>query len=129
MRASRPLSLVGGMSAVELSEAQLDALAMKIAARVAESLAGPYEPQSAPSSLQTAAQLAARLGVSVRYVREHADQLGAIRIGSGTKPRLRFPADAGAKLPDTVAAGSRPRPRRTAARNQPGSVLAIRGAA
>jgi hypothetical protein len=34
--------------------------------------------------------LAAYLGVSVGYVYEHSDELGARRLGSGPKARLRF---------------------------------------
>lgn len=39
-----------------------------------------------------AQEVAARLGVSREWVYEHADELGARRIGSGRRPRLRFPA-------------------------------------
>jgi hypothetical protein len=43
--------------------------------------------------LLTAAQVAARLGVSRDWVYAHADRLGAVRLGrsqAGAKPRLRF---------------------------------------
>jgi hypothetical protein len=39
-----------------------------------------------------AQELAQRLGVSREWVYEHAEELGAKRIGSGPRPRLRFPA-------------------------------------
>jgi predicted DNA-binding transcriptional regulator AlpA len=39
-----------------------------------------------------AQEVAQRLGVSREWVYEHADELGARRIGSGRRPRLRFPA-------------------------------------
>jgi hypothetical protein len=38
------------------------------------------------------AQLADRLGVGRAFVYAHADELGAIRLGSGPKARLRFDA-------------------------------------
>jgi hypothetical protein len=38
-----------------------------------------------------ARELAQQLGVSRDWVYEHADELGASRIGSGSRPRLRFP--------------------------------------
>lgn len=111
------------MSAIELTDRQLDQLAERIAAKLAALQAAP-EP-----ALLSAAQLAEKLGVSVGYVRAHADELGAVRIGTGTKPRLRFPADAAIPKPISVeAAVEKPRPRR---RSQPrttaGSVLTIRG--
>ena len=38
-----------------------------------------------------AQEVARRLSVSREWVYEHADELGASRIGSGPRPRLRFP--------------------------------------
>ena len=38
-----------------------------------------------------AQEVARQLGVSREWVYEHADELGAMRIGSGPRPRLRFP--------------------------------------
>jgi hypothetical protein len=37
-----------------------------------------------------AADVARMLGVTRGWVYEHATELGAIRLGSGTRPRLRF---------------------------------------
>lgn len=45
---------------------------------------------AAPRDLLTSAEVAARFGVSAAWVRERADQLGAIRLGTGSRPRLRF---------------------------------------
>jgi predicted DNA-binding transcriptional regulator AlpA len=53
------------------------------------------EPRSKPDSLLNARQVAERLGVSRDWVYEHATELGAIRIGRGPRPRLRFPPDLG----------------------------------
>jgi hypothetical protein len=39
-----------------------------------------------------AQEVAERLGVSREWVYEHGAELGARRIGSGRRPRLRFPA-------------------------------------
>jgi hypothetical protein len=59
---------------------------------------------------------AAQLGVSVEYVRRHALELGARRIGGGQKPRLRFPAELPAPPAEATDAnrldGPRPRTRR-----------------
>jgi hypothetical protein len=44
----------------------------------------------AEAHLVTAAELAAWLQVEPSYVYEHADELGAMRLGTGPKARLRF---------------------------------------
>jgi hypothetical protein len=42
------------------------------------------------TALLTAAQVAERYAVTPEWVRDHADELGAVRLGSGPRPRLRF---------------------------------------
>lgn len=54
-----------------------------------EGLAAPPEPR-----LLDAAEVATRFGVSAEWVRDHADDLGAVRLGDGPRPRLRFDPDA-----------------------------------
>lgn len=91
--------------------------------------------------LVDAATLADRLGVARSYVYEHADELGAVRLGDGPKARLRFDAEeATARYASkssqrvdasagTDAPTSGPRGRTPRLPNQlpePGSVLAIR---
>lgn len=48
------------------------------------------DPADTATPLVDAAAIAAVLGVSRDYVYEHADQLGARRLGEGRRPRLRF---------------------------------------
>jgi hypothetical protein len=43
--------------------------------------------------LVDAATLAAELGVTRSWIYEHRDELGVVRLGTGTKPRLRFDVD------------------------------------
>lgn len=43
-----------------------------------------------PGELVTASQLAAGLGVARAWVYEHAEELGVLRLGRGSRPRLRF---------------------------------------
>ena len=43
-----------------------------------------------PTGLLTATQLAHKLGVNRSWVYQHAHTLGAITLGNGPKPRLRF---------------------------------------
>ena len=57
-----------------------------VAARVVELL----DERARSSGLVDAAGLARVLAVSRAFVYEHADELGAIRLGDGAKARLRF---------------------------------------
>jgi len=49
------------------------------------------EPQA--PRLLTAEQVADRFGIGAAWVREHAVELGVLRLGDGPRPRLRFNAD------------------------------------
>jgi hypothetical protein len=101
-----------------LSEAEIEA----VATRVADLL---REQQPSRGELVDAAAIARRFGVSRDFVYQHADELGAVRLGSGPKARLRFdPAKVGRVLrkPPEKAA---PRTRRRATRRS-SSLLPIR---
>jgi len=37
--------------------------------------------------------VASHYGVAVRFIYQHADELGCIRLGGGARPRLRFDPD------------------------------------
>lgn len=88
-----------------------------VARRVAELLRG----ESVAGELIDAAEVAHRFNVSRSWVYEHATQLGAITLGNGDKPRLRFdPATVYEQLaarpaPVTAPRGSARRPRASAA--------------
>src|SRR3954464_11502387 len=69
-------------SAVVVDEATIDAIAARV---VAVLRAGGWT-----SRLVDAAELARRHGVSRSFVYDHAEELGAIRLGSGARARLRF---------------------------------------
>jgi hypothetical protein len=62
----------------------------QIAQRVAQLLREHHDTQAVTGRLLDATELARHLGVTRTWVYEHADQLGAIRLGTGTKARLRF---------------------------------------
>jgi hypothetical protein len=47
-------------------------------------------PQRTESFDATASDIAQRLGLSADWVREHADALGGVRVGTGARPRHRF---------------------------------------
>ena len=76
---------------VRLSDAQLERLADLVAERLQ-----PSSPQAVGAvaqkgpSLVDASALARRLGVSRATVYEHSAELGAIEVGGGKRPRLRF---------------------------------------
>ena len=70
----------------------VEATAQATAERVVELLCA-RGPVVASRHLLSAAELAAELGVARSFVYEHADELGAVRLGEGAKPRLRFDPD------------------------------------
>jgi hypothetical protein len=70
-----------------LTDGDVEAIAEATAARLAEIVsAGTF-------ALVDARQLARDLGVSLDYVYAHATELGAMRLGSGPKARIRFDLD------------------------------------
>lgn len=73
---------------LEANPSSFERLLAVIADRLAEMIA---EREGAPTAALVDAQAVAdALGVSRGYVYEHADELGAVRNGSGPRPRLRF---------------------------------------
>jgi hypothetical protein len=70
-----------------LADQIADRLAVKLGMRLMEGAAGS---ESDPRGLWTAHHVAAHYDVGVRFVYQHADELGCIRLGGGRRPRLRF---------------------------------------
>jgi hypothetical protein len=100
-----------------LSEADIEA----VAARVADLL----RVGQASADLVDANEIARRFGVSRDFVYEHADDLGAVRLGNGPKARLRFdPAQVGRTLRKAPEKPARQPRRRASRRNS--SLLPIR---
>ena len=123
--------------------AQQTALVEAIASRVVELLSLP-QPVQPPRRLLSAAELAGELGVGRSFVYQHADELGAVRLGEGSKPRLRFDperarsavfcSESGRSQGESASgdgesgsSGGRGRRRLPSRLPKPGSVLAIRG--
>jgi hypothetical protein len=77
------------VSGARLHPDDLTALADLVVERV---LAGLAEDRRLDEEerLLTAADVARRFGASAEWVRENAERLGALRLGDGTRPRLRF---------------------------------------
>jgi hypothetical protein len=71
---------------VRLDPADVEAIALRTAEILeARGLVAPAVPR-----LLDAAEAAARIGRSREFVYDHADDLGAIRLGDGPRPRLAF---------------------------------------
>ncbi len=58
--------------------------------------------------LVDAAELARRLGIERSWVYTHAIELGAVKLGSGRKPRLRFDPQVAARCLRQAVKGRRP---------------------
>jgi hypothetical protein len=94
----RALAAYAGSSAsLSLDPASVDAIARRVAEILRE---GSLVP---PSGLLTAAQVASRYGVKRSWVYDNAARLGAIRLGRGSRARLRFDPDRVAAEFETVA--------------------------
>lgn len=131
---------------VTLDARSIEAIAQRVSALVSASLFEMFvaEHGAVPTrNLVDAKTVAEALGVDRSYVYAHADELGAIRLGGGSKPRLRFDletareafacyaskqsqgsnASAGAESAVPAARRRRRLPNRLP---EPGSVLAVR---
>jgi hypothetical protein len=73
--------------AVSLDPDTVEAIARRVGDLLAQRL--NYGP-AAPRRLLTAAEVSEWWGVERSWVYGHADELGAIRLGTGRRPRLRF---------------------------------------
>ncbi len=81
-------------AAAELTPHAVEQIAQRVAQLLHEHHAHiSAEARHAPARLLDATQLARHLGVTRTWVYEHAQQLGAIRLGTGSKARLRFDLD------------------------------------
>src|SRR4051794_18958191 len=124
-----------------------EALAPRVAALLLpQLLAALNAPASATPRMVDAAELAGVLGVRRAWVYEHSAELGASRLGTGPRGRLRFDVEtaraaflrcagkesqtADAPIPIGDRASSRPRRsgRRTTRLPEPGSILASKPA-
>lgn len=104
-----------------LSDAEIEAVATRVADLLKE--------QQPDAELVDAAAIARLFGVSRDFVYQHADELGAVRLGDGPKARLRFdPTRVGRVLrrpPEKPTPASRRHTRRRATRRS-SSLLPIR---
>jgi hypothetical protein len=90
-RPRRGLGAIARQVAVDLTPQAIE----QVASRVAQLLHRQEQRQQNDEARQelgmlTVAQLAQHLHLNRAWVYQHADELGAIRIGSGPKARIRF---------------------------------------
>jgi hypothetical protein len=74
----------------ELSTEEIERIAQRVAQLLRQPPVEPGPAAAASSPLVSAARLAQQLGVTRAWVYEHARELGAIQLGAGPRPRLRF---------------------------------------
>ena len=118
----------------KLTARDLDRIADAVADRIADRIADRLNRDTRPAeraALVDAHTLADLLGVTAAHVRENAERYGAIRIGNGPRPLLRFdPATAiaahGNHEPATTPA-PRPQRRRPQARTTTVELLPFKG--
>jgi hypothetical protein len=79
----------GGVAALHLRHEDIEAIAAATAQAVADRVLELIDDEWSGGR----AELARVLGVDREWVYEHSHQLGAIRLGNGLRPRLRFDVD------------------------------------
>ncbi len=75
--------------AVELTPQTVEQIASRVAHLLRHQPTAPASPPPAPTWM-TAKELAQHLKLNPAWVYEHAQELGAIRTGTGPKARIRF---------------------------------------
>lgn len=81
------------MSEGARGELRLDPESIEVLAHRLAELLEPRDSSPARAELITAEEVARWWGVSRRWVYDHAEELGARRLGGGPRPRLRFDPD------------------------------------
>jgi hypothetical protein len=120
-------------AAADLTPQAIEQVAQRVAQLLRHEPPSPAGAQddthTARARLLTADQLARHLGLNRAWVYEHAAELGAIQLGDGPRPRLRFDAQLAAQAlqarrrrNEPTAAGEKPHPRPTRRRRTPSNV-------
>ncbi len=97
----------GPADELRLAPESIEALARRLA-----ELIEPRDRRPSEQRFISAEEVARRWDVGRRWVYEHADELGARRLGDGPKPRLRFDAEEVAEHLGSRDQTPGPRPRR-----------------
>jgi predicted DNA-binding transcriptional regulator AlpA len=114
---------------LDVDEALIDELADRLGEVIVERVVEAINAESTnarvahePAVWLDAREAASRLGVTREWVYEHANELGASRIGNGPRPRLRFPAELLARRTHAE------QPARVNRRSKPAGLIPIRTA-
>jgi predicted DNA-binding transcriptional regulator AlpA len=84
---SDPGQEAGGL---HIAPESIEALASRLAELLGRSTPEPERPAETKKKMLSPAEVSELWGVSRVWVYRHADALGVRRLGSGTRPRLRF---------------------------------------
>jgi len=82
-----------GAAELRLASESIEALATRLAELIGNPAGEPESAASDKEAMLSASEVSKMWGVSRRWVYNHAEALGARRLGSGPRPRLRFDAD------------------------------------
>jgi len=86
-----PAQLLMAVLVDELADRLASRLVPKISDLVSTSAPSPpAQNQPDGAGLWTTRQVAEHYGVAVGFIYQHADELGCIRLGGSSRPRLRF---------------------------------------
>jgi hypothetical protein len=77
-------------AAAELTPEAIEQIARRVAELLRQEQVETAKVPRGPARLLNASELAQHLGLTRAWVYEHADELGAKRLGSGPRARLRF---------------------------------------
>lgn len=81
------------ITVVRLADDTIEQLADRVAARLAQQTDDAHATAASEAGLLSAAQVSEWWGVTRNWVYAHAEDLGALHIGAGRRPRLRFDPD------------------------------------
>src|SRR5580704_19759070 len=109
-------------AAAELTPEAIEQIAQRVAQLLRHERLHTEQAQEAPTGLMDAGQLARQLGLTRAWVYQHAAELGAIRVGTGPRARLRFD-------PNTVAAALNSQPRQPSSAGRTPSTPRLRPSA
>lgn len=107
------------MNEVRLHESSVEAVARRLAELIREDVG--------TGQLVDAAEIARRFGVARSWVYDHAQDLGALPLGGGSRPRLRFDPAVVAERLEAIQSKSQPgAPRRAPQKGRQRSGRAVR---
>lgn len=105
-----------GSGELRLAPESIEALAGRLAELLGGAMREPAPTEATPKKMLSAAEVSRLWSISRRWVYDHAGELGARRMGSGPRPRLRFDPE---EVTARIGAPRRPLPVRDQRRLPP----------